>query len=111
MATVEFVLKSMCVLPYVRITVREIAGRRHNVLGSGMYDKIIRRYGARQVVSSSVSDDVLFIDISPTVDSCEAFSCRHEAVCIVQPCLGENCPLCDGMGLCRVCFSKKACKK
>lgn len=111
MATLEFVLKSMCVLPYIRITVRETAGRGHDILGSGLYDKIIKKYGDRQVVSSSVAGDVLFIDVSPTTQSCDSFSCQYEAVCIMQDCLGDKCPLCNGMGLCKVCFFRRACKK
>lgn len=111
MATVEFVLKSMCILPYTRITVRETAGNSYDVLGSGMYDKILRRYGSRQVVSSHVSGDTLFIDVSATMKSCGDFVCRHKALCIMQICLSDKCPLTYGQGICKVCASRQACHK
>lgn len=111
MATLEFVLKSMCIMPYTRITVRETSGKSFDVLGSGMYDKILRRYGDRQVISSHVSDDTLFIDVSATLKSCEAFVCQHAALCVVNACLGDKCPLTYGHGICRVCTSRSACHK
>lgn len=111
MSDVEFCLKSMCFMPYTHIVVREVSAKGCNILGGGYYDKVLTRFRTRKVVRSSVSGNVLYIDVSPETSSCDAFVCSHASMCVVSPCLGSKCPLCSQGGLCQVCMSRKACKK
>lgn len=113
MPNVEFVLKTMCVLPYTRIRVTERFSRdnrKYKVLGTGTYEKVISRYGSRQVMNSFVANDVLYIDVFPTIESCGAFTCRLKDSCILLECQGDKCPLCCDRGLCKICVLAHACK-
>lgn len=110
MPDVEFCLKSMCFMPYTHIVVRESTGKGTNVLTYGTYDKVLSRYGTRKVISSDVSNDRLYITVSPTLTSCPDFACFKRDDCILQHCVGADCPICPS-GLCSICSIRKSCKK
>lgn len=62
--TVKFALKCMGFLPYTRIVVRErdFAGNMQT-LGGGYLDKVLKRYGCRQIERSSIVNEILYIDL------------------------------------------------
>lgn len=112
MCDVEFCLKSMCFMPYTRVVVREMApGSAPVPLGSGYYDKVMRKFGTRKVVRSYVSGDSLFMDVSPVLESCSDFVCSHKDSCIMNECLGHRCPLCRDGALCTVCLVRRGCRR
>lgn len=110
MATVEFCLKSMCFMQFTHIVVRMVTPNGHKVLGGGDYQKILRRFSGKRVCSSSVSDNVLYIDVYPDKSSCDGFVCRKADSCILLDCAGIDCPLCQ-YSICTMCTSREACRK
>lgn len=110
MATVEFCLKSMCFMPFTHIVVRMSTPHGVKILGGGDYEKILRRFSSKRVVRSSVSDNVLYIDVLPDKQSCDAFLCRKHESCILTECIFIDCPLCSN-SICSMCCSREACRK
>ncbi len=64
------ILRCMGFLPYTHIVVRERdeAGRLQ-ILGGGYLNKILVRYGNRQIERSSIVGDILFIDLKAATNS------------------------------------------
>lgn len=68
-ATVKFALESMGFLPYTHIIVRERDSSGITPLGGGYLEKVLRRYGDREIERSTIVGEILYIDLKSSTDS------------------------------------------
>lgn len=66
----DFVIRCMGFLPYTHIIVRERDSEGIiQTLGGGYIDKVLKRYGSRQIERSSIVDGILYIDLKAATNS------------------------------------------